>query len=440
MADPRPGILPLLAGIAVASFVAYMASYVPARSLRDLHSIAAFSFTAIGLAALLSALLMRRIKRGDDQFRYWTIAAALTWFIPFALTFRAASLWLLPVAATLSAILHSLLTDPPITLDNPGSSESPFFFSLIQPLGWRVQLQSLFVAILLQGGTVLAGMERPRLGGLAFAAAAWQWGSKRSRLFDAVHAAPSGSRAALHLTAATLVTALFLILRIPGTGTPGAFFSFIPTTTTPTNTSVRTDEGAGPNNPPVSEQDTNIGIILLPENQPSILLAPRLVRHPEMIDPRALVKPLDVPFTGVYWLYRSPHQRPPSDSLVRQGRPDQLRFRSSDGRALSMEARQNLGSHWESSCCSRIEVVVHNNDPRPRPTGVELQLIDTVTGDSHSIGVAEIDSRGPRPLVYRMPASVSFGFDELRLVYHLSGYRHSRSAQVAIERLRFIPR
>ena len=57
----------------------------------------------------------------------------------------------------------------------------------------------------------------------------------------------------------------------------------------------------------------------------------------------APIKPSSIPFSGVYWMYRPPFDRPPRTSHVQQGNPLMLSFRTTDHAPMSLEAYQRLG-------------------------------------------------------------------------------------------------
>jgi hypothetical protein len=188
---------------------------------------------------------------------------------------------------------------------------------------------------------------------------------------------------------------------------------------------------------------------------PAVELYPESEVRPKLVAPRlSFVKgdgatqsdPLSIPFEGVYWFWNGPTESPPAKSVVLHGSPSERFFRSNDGAGLSMEARQNLGFAVDPHLYGAIEIILHNSDPFPDTVSIALRGRDTSNPNRHaqSLGLEKVSAPGSsRPatqtLRFRIPASAS-AFDELWVSYYLKGPRSDRSARIAIERFRLIPR
>lgn len=193
------------------------------------------------------------------------------------------------------------------------------------------------------------------------------------------------------------------------------------------------------------------GIILYPEtDSPKKLVAPKLTAVLGKSG-TGTSDPLVIPFYGVYWFWRPPAVRPPSTSVLRRGSPAAHTFRSNDGSPLWMEARQNLAVAIDLSHCGAIEVVIENADSIPRSVAMELQVRDTaVPGQpSESLGMQEVaitaGEKHSKPLAqtlrFRVPSQTAIArFDELTVRFRLQWWRGSRSANIAINRFRLVPR
>ena len=118
------------------------------------------------------------------------------------------------------------------------------------------------------------------------------------------------------------------------------------------------------------------GVILLPPVKPNVTL---LVPVPATVSlfGAPLTKPVGVPFSGQYWMFRFPQLRPPRHSIVRRGNASELSFHTTDGWPMQMEAHQKLDPPVSVRCCSGIELVVRNADPYPGTVALELVLIDS---------------------------------------------------------------
>jgi hypothetical protein len=121
---------------------------------------------------------------------------------------------------------------------------------------------------------------------------------------------------------------------------------------------------------------------------------------------------------------------------------------------MTMEARQNLGSLVELSCCRAIEVALSNADRRPGTVAVEVVLTNTrLHGKPHqSLGSLPVnstlswipaDNRPPviEVLRFSVPEQPSIqNFDEITIRFALGSPREEWSAKIGIEKFRLIQR
>jgi hypothetical protein len=159
--------------------------------------------------------------------------------------------------------------------------------------------------------------------------------------------------------------------------------------------------------------------------------------------------PFSIPFDGVYWFWRGPSDQPPANSVVLHGSPSAHFFRSTDGDLMSMEARQNLGFAVDPRRYSAIEVEIENADPFPNSVSLVLKVRNTAaTGkSSQNLGLERVPNvrsateSSHQTLRFHIPSRLTMrSFDELTVSYFLKGARGNRSARIAIERFRFVPR
>lgn len=161
--------------------------------------------------------------------------------------------------------------------------------------------------------------------------------------------------------------------------------------------------------------------------------------------------PFSIPFDGVYWFWHGPSEQPPLNSVVLHGSPSAHFFRSTDGDLMSMEARQNLGFAVDPRRYSAIEVEIQNADPFPGSVSLVLKIRNTAIAGmpSQNLGLEKVpvpasaseDGASHQRLRFHIPSRLAMGsFDELTVSYFLKGGRSNRSARIAIERFRFVPR
>ncbi len=192
---------------------------------------------------------------------------------------------------------------------------------------------------------------------------------------------------------------------------------------------------------------------------PGVELYPKAQPHTRLVAPSPLgesgvgishTDALSIPFEGVYWFWRGPSEAPPSNSVVMRGSPSAQFFRSTDGDGMSMEARQNLGFSVDPRSYGAIELDIQNADPFPNSVSILLKVRNTALPEkpAKSLGMENIvtpvsseASAITQTLRFRLPSKLGMGsFDELTVSYYLKGTRSNRSARIAIERFRFVPR
>jgi hypothetical protein len=219
----------------------------------------------------------------------------------------------------------------------------------------------------------------------------------------------------------------------------------------------------GTSTPGKSLQSTKVasGVVVVGPVFAGVELYPEAEPHTRLVAPpspgtrgfgAARTDPLSIPFDGVYWFWRGPSDRPPSNSVVMHGSPSARFFRSTDGDGMSMEARQNLGFAVDPKRYDAIEIFIENADPFPNTVSILLKIRNmTVPGKpTLSLGMEDVSAPAasigsgattPQMLRFRIPNAIPIGsFDELTVSYYLKGPRSDRSARIAIERFRLVPR
>jgi hypothetical protein len=146
--------------------------------------------------------------------------------------------------------------------------------------------------------------------------------------------------------------------------------------------------------------------------------------------------PMSIPFSGEYWMYQAPWRHPPPWSVIEQGEPTEVSFRTTNGRPMEMAADQRLNGSVDLACCGRIQMVISRTG---EDTAVlEVILIDSESGQWESLGTSEADRNA---LDFPIPTSGPLDkFNEIRVVYHRPASFSKKSARIAIERFVIVPR
>jgi hypothetical protein len=185
------------------------------------------------------------------------------------------------------------------------------------------------------------------------------------------------------------------------------------------------------------------GVILLPELKPNTRIFVPAPVTPGKLNLTAM-KPVGIPFSGEYWMFRWPAERPPRRSVIRRGNAAELSFHTTDGRPLQMEAIQRLDRPVEIRCCREIQVAVHNDDQYPGTVSLELTLIDTRVAINVSQGLGTSAVGAPttdeQVLRFRIPRVTALRrFDEIKIAFKRARLRADRSARIAILRFVLVP-
>ena len=166
-----------------------------------------------------------------------------------------------------------------------------------------------------------------------------------------------------------------------------------------------------------------------------------------------LAKPVIIPFDGVYWYFKQPDTRPAADARIQQGDPLQANVRSTDFRALAMEAHQTLLDPISGDCCRALRIDLLNGDNRPGTIRIEILLRDTSgkPGSSLLLGSIAIPSsqlqhialdRPPvhESLRFQMPAKAhGRRFDEITVIIKPSSDRALAGSKIAIQNFVLVP-
>jgi hypothetical protein len=206
----------------------------------------------------------------------------------------------------------------------------------------------------------------------------------------------------------------------------------------------------------VTEDNTFPGVILLRETEKStVLIAPSLKRDPhgkatglpslDRPPTMELKQPLDVRFSGEYWMFLPRYRRPPPLSLVRRGNPAELSYRT-DGGPMVMEAHQSLNTPVDPASCHQIQIEVGGPDMQ-RSLALEVVLVNSdVQGfwGSESLGrrfVRSVPSADDHDtLVFPFPAVPRLKqFNEINVVFWRPGPM-DKSVKVEVERMTIVPR
>ena len=115
-----------------------------------------------------------------------------------------------------------------------------------------------------------------------------------------------------------------------------------------------------------------------------------------------------------------------------------------------MEAKQNLGFAVRPDLYGAIELDIQNADPFPNSISILVKVRNTrlTAKPAQWLGMKDVATPAPstaspshQTLRFSIPPTLTMGtFDELTVTYYLKGERVNRSARIAIDRFRLVPR
>jgi hypothetical protein len=195
------------------------------------------------------------------------------------------------------------------------------------------------------------------------------------------------------------------------------------------------------------------GVILWPEIKPIPTLVAPMPQTPDGGGPPVMLRPLSIPFSGEYWMFRWPYARPPKTSFFQRGSPAALSFSSTDHLPMQMEARHKLDQPVALSCCSAIRLEIRNADRYPGTISLELVLINNEQPGAPSLDLGHYNvtsrpdvSQDPvkpvsETLEFPIPSTATLdSFNEFKIVFLRTRRRMDKSAKMAIDRFILLPR
>ena len=161
--------------------------------------------------------------------------------------------------------------------------------------------------------------------------------------------------------------------------------------------------------------------------------------------PTTMTQPMDVVFSGEYWMFLPRYRRPPSKSLVERGSPSKLSF-STNGGPMVMEAHQPLDAYIDPASCAAIQLVV--TGPATQSLLVfQLFLVDTENADprgGEDLGFQYVRgnpaTNDRETLTFSVPPVPRLKrFNEIKMAFRQPGVMN-KSIKIEVEKMTIVPR
>ncbi len=189
--------------------------------------------------------------------------------------------------------------------------------------------------------------------------------------------------------------------------------------------------------------NAHLGLILRPEvrrKEAKLPPAPRFLPNDLSYAPSI---PLEIPFSGVYWLFQLPLPGPPVDSPVIQGAPGDFKFHSDDFTPLRLDAHQLLSTPIPTRRLAAIDLKLASADIYPNSIDITLILRNAETPQYQMrLGTHRLGSEfGAQTLHYKVPPDPYISdFNEFRIIVNLSGTRRHIAPRLAFQSFRLYTR
>ncbi len=181
---------------------------------------------------------------------------------------------------------------------------------------------------------------------------------------------------------------------------------------------------------------------------------PPTFAHPGVPDHHSVI----IPFDGQYWYFREPDTRPKEDAPIVRADPTKRTIRSTDTRALIMEAHQRLTDPLPLSCCRTLRVTLRNAETSPSPITIEVFLSDStprppitlrpaqpnlISLGSRTVASSQQFHPDPSPdesLNFSLPVHTQGRhFDQITVSIRRNAQRSGTGAHVSIQSFELIP-
>ncbi len=171
------------------------------------------------------------------------------------------------------------------------------------------------------------------------------------------------------------------------------------------------------------------------EDQP--LPPPPRLQPQEAVRQEAL--PLEIPFSGVYWLFQEPLMRVPAGAPEFEGTPADYRFHSDDKTTIRMQARQTFGVRYPLRRVRAIDVKMRGADLAGDTLAVEMWLEDSQgVNEWTKLETVPVEGMGKQTVRFEVnPKRWIEKFDTIVLRFHVGYSRRDVAPRVAIESFRF---
>jgi hypothetical protein len=150
-------------------------------------------------------------------------------------------------------------------------------------------------------------------------------------------------------------------------------------------------------------------------------------------------KPVSIPFTGEYHLFRESSSQLPAGSLQKGGSPMDAIYVTTNGTPMETDAYQEFDPPVDFAPCAKIRLTLTSGEVFP--ASATLILIGAESVGELGPEIFGMSSEPEETLEFAVPAAVAGQLVKgIRVVFRHNPMEASHSTQVAVERFTFVPR
>jgi hypothetical protein len=179
------------------------------------------------------------------------------------------------------------------------------------------------------------------------------------------------------------------------------------------------------------------GLVLQPaKKKAQNLTLPPAYRLRVTLDPQ---KPVNIPFTGEYHLFRESSSALPPDSVQRPGSPMDAIYVTTNGTPMETDAYQDFDPPVDFGPCAKIRMTLTSGEVFP--ASATLILVGAETAGEMGPEIFGMTSDPEETLEFTVPQGVAgVPVKGIRVIFRHNPMEASHSTQVAIQRFTFLPR
>ena len=149
-------------------------------------------------------------------------------------------------------------------------------------------------------------------------------------------------------------------------------------------------------------------------------------------------KPVSIPFTGEYHLFRESSSKLPEGAELRSGSPMDAIYVTTNGTPMETDAYQEFDPPGDFGPCAKIKMTLTSGETFP--ASATILLIGAEKAGELGPEIFGMNAEPEETLEFAVPNIPDFKVKAIRVIFRHNPMEASHSTQVAIQRFTFVPR